>query len=176
MEKRRLGNSSVEVSQIGLGTWGMSGAFWGAADDAESIRAIHRALDLGVTLIDTAEAYGGGHSEEVLGQALVGRRGQAVIATKAAPNHLAPDDAVTALEGSLKRLRTDYVDVYFIHWPNPDVPVGATMEALERLRASQNPRDRRLQLRRGRDGDGAPTRDDRRPAAALQRFVARGRG
>ncbi len=137
MEKRRLGNSSVEVSQIGLGTWGMSGAFWGAADDAESIRAIHRALDLGVTLIDTAEAYGGGHSEEVLGQALVGRRGQAVIATKAAPNHLAPDDAVTALEGSLKRLRTDYVDVYFIHWPNPDVPVGATMEALERLRASQ---------------------------------------
>lgn len=113
----------------------MSGAFWGAADDAESIRVIHRALDLGVTLIDTAEAYGGGHAEEVVGQALAGRRGQAVIATKAAPNHLEAAEAVKALEGSLKRLQTDYVDVYFIHWPNPDVPLGATMDAFERLRA-----------------------------------------
>jgi aryl-alcohol dehydrogenase-like predicted oxidoreductase len=135
MEQRRLGSSSVSVSQIGLGTWGMSGAFWGAADDTESIRVIHRALDLGVTLIDTAEAYGWGHAEEVLGKALVRRRQQAVIATKAAPNHLEPAEVVKALEGSLKRLQTDYVDVYFIHWPNPDVPVGATMEALERLRA-----------------------------------------
>jgi myo-inositol catabolism protein IolS len=135
MEQRRLGSSPVSVSQIGLGTWGMSGAFWGAADDAESIRVIHRALDLGVTLIDTAEAYGWGHAEEVLGKALEGRRQRAVVATKAAPNHLEPAEAVKALEGSLKRLKTDYVDVYFIHWPNPDVPVGATMEALERLRA-----------------------------------------
>jgi aryl-alcohol dehydrogenase-like predicted oxidoreductase len=135
MEQRRLGSSPVSVSAIGLGTWGMSGAFWGAADDAESIRVIHRALELGVTLIDTAEAYGQGHAEEVLGKALVGRRERAVIATKAAPNHLAPDEVVKALEGSLTRLQTDFVDVYFIHWPNPDVPVGATMEALERLRA-----------------------------------------
>ena len=102
---------------------------------SKSIRVIHRALDLGVTLIDTAEAYGWGNAEEVLGKALVGRRQQAVIATKAAPNHLDPDEAVKALEGSLKRLQTDYVDVYFIHWPNPDVPVGATMEALEKVRA-----------------------------------------
>jgi myo-inositol catabolism protein IolS len=113
----------------------MSGAFWGAADDAESIRVIHQALDLGVTLVDTAEAYGWGHSEEVVGKALAGRRQQAVIATKAAPNHLEPTEAVKALEGSLKRLQTDYVDVYFIHWPNPDVPLGATMDAFERLRA-----------------------------------------
>ena len=113
----------------------MSGAFWGAADDAESIRVIHRALDLGVTLVDTAEAYGGGHAEEVVGKALAGRRRQAVIATKAAPNHLEAAEAVKALEGSLKRLQTDYVDVYFIHWPNPDLPLGATMEAFERLRA-----------------------------------------
>jgi aryl-alcohol dehydrogenase-like predicted oxidoreductase len=135
MQQRRLGSSPVSVSEIGLGTWGMSGAFWGAADDAESIRVVHRALDLGVTLIDTAEAYGWGHAEEVLGNALVGRRQLAVIATKAAPNHLEPIEAVKALEGSLKRLQTDYVDVYFIHWPNPDVPLGATMEAFERLRA-----------------------------------------
>jgi myo-inositol catabolism protein IolS len=135
MQQRRLGSSQVSVSEIGLGTWGMSGAFWGAADDAESIRVIHQALDLGVTLVDTAEAYGWGHSEEVVGKALAGRREKAVIATKAAPNHLEPAEAVKALEGSLKRLQTDYVDVYFIHWPNPDVPLGATMDAFERLRA-----------------------------------------
>jgi myo-inositol catabolism protein IolS len=135
MQQRRLGSSQVSVSEIGLGTWGMSGAFWGAADDAESIRVIHQALDLGVTLVDTAEAYGWGHAEEVVGKALAGRRQRAVIATKAAPNHLEPAEAVKALEGSLKRLQTDYVDVYFIHWPNPDVPLGATMDAFERLRA-----------------------------------------
>jgi aryl-alcohol dehydrogenase-like predicted oxidoreductase len=135
MEHRRLGRSPVSVSQIGLGTWGMSGAFWGAADDAESIRVIHRALEQGITLIDTAEAYGKGHAEEVVGEALVGRRQQAVIATKVMASHLAPEELETALEGSLKRLRTDYVDVYFIHWPNPDFPIGRTMAALEQLRA-----------------------------------------
>lgn len=134
MQYRRLGSSPVEVSEIGLGTWGMSGAFWGAADDAESIRVIHRALELGVTLIDTAEAYGAGHSEEVLGQALADRRDKAVIATKVAPNHLDPADLLAAFEGSLKRLQTDYIDVYFIHWPHPDYPIGDTMAALEKLR------------------------------------------
>ena len=135
MEQRRLGQSPVSVSQIGLGTWGMSGAFWGAADDAESIRVIHRALDRGITLIDTAEAYGQGHAEEVLGKALAGRRQQAVIATKVMASHLDPQELQAALEGSLKRLQTEYVEVYFIHWPNPDLPIGATMQALERLRA-----------------------------------------
>lgn len=134
MQHRQLGLSSVSVSEIGLGTWGMSGAFWGAADDAESIRVIHRALDLGVTLVDTAEAYGHGHAEEVVGKALADRRDKAVIATKVAPNHLAPGDLEGALEGSLKRMQTDYVDIYFVHWPNPDFPLGPTMEALERLR------------------------------------------
>jgi len=135
MEQRRLGRSPVSVSEIGLGTWGMSGAFWGAADDAESIRVIHEALDLGITLIDTAEAYGKGHAEEVVGKALAGRRQQAVIATKVMASHLDPGGLEAALEGSLKRLQTDYVEVYFIHWPNPDFPIGPTMGALERLRA-----------------------------------------
>jgi myo-inositol catabolism protein IolS len=135
MKQRRLGRSPFSVSQVGLGTWGMSGAFWGAADDAESIRVIHRALDLGVTLIDTAEAYGQGHAEEVVGKALAGRRQNAVIATKVMAGHLDPGELERALEGSLKRLRTDYVEVYFIHWPNPDFPIGPTIEALERLRA-----------------------------------------
>ncbi|MBV9812622.1 MAG: aldo/keto reductase [Acetobacteraceae bacterium] len=135
MQQRRLGSSAVSVSEIGLGTWGMSGAFWGAADDAESIRVIHRALELGVTLIDTAEAYGRGHAEDVLGRALAGRREKAVIATKVLPSRLEPSELEKALEGSLQRLQTDHVEVYFIHWPNPDVPIGPTMEALERLRA-----------------------------------------
>jgi aryl-alcohol dehydrogenase-like predicted oxidoreductase len=134
MQQRRLGSSPVSVSEIGLGTWGMSGAFWGAADDAESIRVIHRALELGVTLIDTAEAYGRGHSEEVLGAALAGRRNKAVIATKVAPNHLDPRELEGALEGSMKRLQTDVVDIYFVHWPNPKFPIGPTMEVLERMR------------------------------------------
>jgi len=135
MEHRRLGSSPVSVSEIGLGTWGMSGAFWGAADDTESIRVVHRALDLGVTLIDTAEVYGQGHAEEVLGKALVGRRDKAVVASKAGPHHLAPADVEAALEGSLKRLQTDHLEIYFIHWPNPDVPIGSTMETMEKLRS-----------------------------------------
>lgn len=136
MEQRRLGASPVVVSQIGLGTWGMSGAFWGAADDEESIRVIRRALDLGVTLIDTAEAYGAGHAEAVVGKALAGRRDKAVIATKVAPGHLEPKAMEAALDGSLERLQTDYVDVYFVHWPNPAFPIEATIAMMERLRAS----------------------------------------
>lgn len=136
MQQRQLGSSPVKVSEIGLGTWGMSGAFWGAADDKESIRVIRRALEFGITLIDTAEAYGHGHAEEVVGEALAGRRDKAVIATKVAPNHLEPAAIEAALDGSLKRMRTDYVDVYFVHWPNSDFPIGPTMEMMERLRAS----------------------------------------
>ena len=118
--------------KLGLGRGACPARSGARRTTPKSIRVIHRALDLGVTLIDTAEAYGGGPAEEVLGKALTGRRQRAVIATRAAPNHLEPAEAVKALEGSLKRLQTDYVDVYFIHWPNSDVPVGATMEALER--------------------------------------------
>ena len=136
MQQRRLGSSQVSVSEIGLGTWGMSGAFWGAADDAELIRVIHQALDLGVTLVDTAEAYGWGHSEEVVGKALAGRRQKAVIATKVAGTTSSRRNRDGAGR-SLKRLQTDSVEVYFIHWPNPDFPIGPTMEALERLRASR---------------------------------------
>jgi myo-inositol catabolism protein IolS len=115
----------------------MGGEWWGGTDDAESIRTIHRALDLGVTLFDTAEAYASGHAEEVLGRALVGRRQEAVIADKVVPNHFAPADQIQeAFEASCRRLQTDYIDVYFLHWPNIDVPISAPMEALEGLRAS----------------------------------------
>jgi aryl-alcohol dehydrogenase-like predicted oxidoreductase len=112
----------------------MSGEWWGGTDDAESIRTIHRALELGVTLIDTAEGYGKGHSEEVVGRALEGRRAEAVIADKVAPNHLEPAQIRQAFADSCRRLGTDYLDVYFIHWPNIDLPIGPAMEELERMR------------------------------------------
>ena len=134
MEVRPLGMSGVLVSVLGLGTWPMGGAWWGGADDAESIRTIHRALDLGVTLIDTAEAYAQGHAEEVVGRALAGRRQAAVIADKVAADHLRPHDLRAAFEGSCRRLGTDYIDVYFVHWPNIDLPLADAIGELERLR------------------------------------------
>lgn len=136
METRTLGKSGVDVSVIGLGTWPMGGEWWGGADDAESVRTIHRALELGVNLFDTAEAYASGHAEEVLGRALAGRRQQAVIADKVAPNHFEPAQIEAAFEDSCRRLQTDSIDVYFLHWPNIDVPIGGAMETLERLRAA----------------------------------------
>lgn len=136
MEKRRLGWSDVEVSVFGLGTWPMGGAWWGGSDDEESERTIHRALELGVTLFDTAEGYGDGHAEEVLGRALAGRRDQAVIADKVAPDHFEPKQIEAAFEASCRRLQTDHIDIYYLHWPNIDVPIGAAMGTLEKLRSS----------------------------------------
>ena len=134
MDMRPLGRSGVLVSVIGLGTWPMGGEWWGEADDAASIRTIHRALDLGITLIDTAEAYAHGHAEEVVGRALAGRRHAAVLADKVAADHLRPRDLRAAFEGSCRRLGTDYIDIYFIHWPNIDLPLADAIGELERLR------------------------------------------
>ncbi len=136
MEQRQLGTSGVAVSVLGLGSWPMAGDFWGTADDDESIRTIHRALELGVTLIDTAEGYGQGHAEEVVGRALAGRRQQAVIADKVSPNHLEPEQIRQAFADSCRRLQTDYIDIYFVHWPNIDLPIATIMEELERMRAA----------------------------------------
>ena len=134
MLTRRLGHTDIELSVIGLGCWAMGGDQWGGQDDADSIRTIQRSLELGVSFYDTAEAYGAGRSERVLGQGLVGHRSEVIISTKAAPGHLAPEALRAALTGSLERLRTDYVDLYFIHWPDYDQPIAETMGTLEELR------------------------------------------
>lgn len=134
MEYRQFGRSGVQASVIGLGTWPMGGEWWGGTDDTESIRTIHRAIELGVTLIDTAEAYAHGHAEEVVGRAIAGRRHEVVIADKVAPDHLQPAAIRAAFEGSCHRLGTDYIDVYFIHWPNIDLPVADALGELEQLR------------------------------------------
>jgi len=134
----------LDVSRIGLGTMGMSFAYTGAgADDAESIRTIHRALDLGVTLIDTAEIYGPFTNEELLGRAIKGRRDEVVLATKfgmlshagGGPGTLdsSPANIRTAVEGSLTRLGTDHIDLYYQHRVDPNTPIEDTVGALAEL-------------------------------------------
>ncbi len=137
MEYRRLGNSGLRVSAIGLGT----NAFGSRADEATSIRIINQALELGVNFIDTAESYTQGHSEEIIGKALKGKRAQAVIATKfghfrtAGPKERGGSRSyiIKAVENSLKRLDTDYIDLYYLHTPDTETPVEETLRALEDL-------------------------------------------
>ncbi|TQJ23407.1 aryl-alcohol dehydrogenase-like predicted oxidoreductase [Micromonospora sp. A202] len=134
----------LEVARIGLGAMGMSHGYSGAgSDDAESIRTIHRALELGVTLIDTAEIYGPYINEELVGRALQGRRDQVVLATKfglishdgrvAGGLDSSPDNIRSAVEGSLKRLDTDHIDLYYQHRVDPSTPIEDTMGALAAL-------------------------------------------
>ena len=135
MEYRKLGRTDIKVSVVAMGCWVFGGGFvWGDQEEAESIATVQAALDAGVNFFDTAEGYGDGYSEEVLGKALTGRRHEAIIATKVSQSHLARDQVVRACEGSLRRLNTDYIDLYQIHWPSREVPIEETMEALERLR------------------------------------------
>ncbi|MGK5677877.1 aldo/keto reductase [Actinoplanes sp. URMC 104] len=142
MRTAKLGN--LEVARIGLGAMGMSHGYSGAgSDDAESIRTIHRAIDLGVTLIDTAEIYGPYVNEELVGRALQGRRDEVVLATKfglvshdgRVPGGLdsSPANIRTAVEGSLKRLGTDRIDLYYQHRVDPSTPIEDTMGALADL-------------------------------------------
>jgi aryl-alcohol dehydrogenase-like predicted oxidoreductase len=135
MEYRRLGTSDLTVSVVAVGCWAFAGgSYWGGQDEAESVATIRAALDAGVNFFDTAEAYGDGVSESVLGRALAGRRHEVVIATKASPSHLSSAEIARACEGSLRRLNTDYIDLYQLHWPNPEIPISETMEALDKLK------------------------------------------
>lgn len=130
----------LEVGQIGLGTMGMGGSY-GPADESASIHAVHRALDLGVSLLDTADFYGGGASEEIVGKALQGRRAQAVLATKTGSVRTAagmgvdgsPEHIKRAINGSLQRLGTDYVDLYYLARVDPQVPIEDSVGALADL-------------------------------------------
>lgn len=137
MRYTTLGSTEIEVSRMALGCWPFAGGtVWGAQDDADSISAVHAALDHGVNFFDTAEGYDDdSNSEEVLGRALVDRRSEAVIATKVSANNLRPDDVISHCESSLRRLQTDYIDLYQIHWPNHEVPLADTMAALLRLQS-----------------------------------------
>jgi myo-inositol catabolism protein IolS len=135
VEYRRLGNTDMRVSAIAMGCWALAGdSVWGPQDEAESIATVRAALDAGVNFFDTAEGYGDGASERVLGKALAGRRHQAVIATKVSASHLSGDELQRACERSLRHLNTDTIDLYQIHWPNHEIPIEETIAALEKLK------------------------------------------
>ncbi len=135
MQYRTLGQSGLEVSTVSLGYWAVSDpAIWGEQDRSEALDAVHAALDHGINLIDTAEGYGDGVSETLLGNALADRRDKAIIATKVSRGHLHPDQIKTACENSLRRLKTECIDLYQIHWANPDVPLEDSLDALITLR------------------------------------------
>ncbi len=146
MQYRRFGNSDIDSSVIGFGTWPIGGARYGPSDDAEAVRAIHTALDAGITLFDTAPTYGNGHAEELLGKALTGRRDQAVVVTKG--GMISDENAfITGLDSSLQhltrgldeslaRLQTDYIDIFLLHWPDGETPMADIAASLGHLVAT----------------------------------------
>ena len=146
MQTRRLGKQGLVVSAQGLGCMGMS-EFYGPVDDAESIATIHRALELGVNFIDTADMYGPYKNEELVGRAIAGRRREVVLATKFGIVRRADDPSYRgmrgdpayvreACEGSLRRLGTDYIDLYYLHRADPKVPIEDTVGAMAELVAA----------------------------------------
>ena len=137
MEYKQLNNTSIKISEIVLGCWALGGGYtWGEQDAQASIDTIHTALDLGINTFDTAEFYGGGRSEELLGRGLVGSRNKAVIITKLWTENMTREKTIVSCEQSLKRLKTDYIDLYLIHWPHRDVPLEETLGAMEKLKGN----------------------------------------
>ena len=161
MQYRSLGKSGIEAAVVGLGAWAIGGWMWGGADEAESIRAIHAAIDAGMNLIDTAPVYGFGRSEEVVGKAIRDRRDKVVLATKCGlvwheergelffasdekhptedgqikvHRYLAPGTIRHEVEWSLKRLGTDCIDLLQTHWQDSTTPIVATMHTLMELK------------------------------------------
>ncbi|MFW5657105.1 MAG: aldo/keto reductase [Bacteroidota bacterium] len=157
MEYVKLGTSDVEVTRITFGAWAIGGWMWGGADRLEALTAIDAALDYGVTSIDTAPVYGFGRSEEIVGEAIKGKRDKVQILTKYGMRwnttkgqfafdskdnegkdvriykYSAKNSVLKECEASLKRLGTDYIDLYQIHWPDDTTPIDETMEAIEKL-------------------------------------------
>ena len=136
IEWRQLGNSSLQVSSIALGFWGIVGGdYWGPQAESDTINTVHSALDAGINFFDTAEGYGSGYSERMLGRALKGRRSEAIIATKVSRTNLAPKALRAACERSLERLDTDYIDLYQVHWPNHNLSFEDSMDTLLALQS-----------------------------------------
>ncbi len=139
METRQLGTSDVKITPIVMGTWQAGKSMWVGIEDAETIKAIREGFEAGIATVDTAEVYGNGHSEQIVAQALSDVRDKATYATKVFANHLKYDQVIEACEGSLKNLKTDYIDLYQIHWPSGAfnsevVPIEETMSALNKLK------------------------------------------
>lgn len=142
MKYKELGKSGIKVSVVGLGTWGVGGMFWGKTTDSDAVSAIEKSIDCGINLIDTAPAYGTGHSEKLVGQAIKGKRDKVIIATKCGLDRKKgffidqkPQKIRQDLEESLGLLNTDYIDLYQCHWPDPKTPIEDTMSELLKMQS-----------------------------------------
>lgn len=139
MQKRTLGRSTVQISPILMGTWQAGKRMWVGIEDADSIKTIRAGYEAGITTIDTAEVYGNGHSEQIVAETLSDVREHVEYATKVFSNHLKYQQVIEACERSLKNLKTDYIDLYQIHWPagsfnSEIVPIEETMSVLNHLK------------------------------------------
>ena len=142
-EYKEIGGTNLISSRIALGTWAIGGWMWGGSDENESIRTIHAAFDQGINLIDTAPIYGYGRSEEIVGEAIRqrGRRESVILATKVGidwtrgkiERNSTRERILKELEDSLRRLQTNYIDIYQVHWPDPSVPIEETASTLREL-------------------------------------------
>ena len=164
MQYRTLGKTNISASAVALGTWAIGGGpWWGDSDDNQSVKAIQAAIDAGVTLIDTAPAYGFGHSEEIVGKAIKGRRDKLILSTKCGlwwkddrgtsafklgdihvKRCLLPATIREEVEISLSRMDTDYIDLYHTHWPSLEpekYPIDDTMQCLMKLKEECKIRD-----------------------------------
>lgn len=145
IEKRVLGKSGIEVPVISVGLWAIGGDQWGPTEDQESLNVIDRALELGVNFFDTADVYGGGHSEELLGQSMNGRRDQFIVATKIGWKDFSdqrgcsaydtPDKLIAGVESNLRRLGTDYIDIIQYHVDFREPSMEAVVEGFQKLQA-----------------------------------------
>ncbi|KAA3660978.1 MAG: aldo/keto reductase [Chloroflexi bacterium] len=146
MKTKKVPLIEEKISAIGLGCWALSGSdVWNRSDDQDSIKAVQKAITLGVNFFDVAPIYGFGHAEKILGKALVGQRDQVIIASKCGlvwdeqqrvTNNLTADSIFQEIDQSLQRLNTDYIDIYQIHWPDPNTPIAETVDALEQVKAA----------------------------------------
>jgi diketogulonate reductase-like aldo/keto reductase len=134
MQYKEIGKTHTKISAIGQGCMGIGGYISKESNnDDKQIEALRLGLELGMTFIDTAEVYGNGHSEELVARAVEGIRDRVFIATKVSPENLSYDNVIRSAEGSLNRLKTDYIDLYQVHWPNPKIPISESMCAMEQL-------------------------------------------
>lgn len=142
MEKRKIGKSDLEVSVVGFGCWVLGGQ-WTGSNDTNAINAVKKSLEFGVNFFDVAPVYGYGHAEEVLSKALEGQRDKVIIATKCGLrwgedlktiNNLSRESILWEIDQSLRRLRTDYIDLYQLHWPDYNTPIEETMETMNDLK------------------------------------------
>jgi len=134
MRYKKFSNLKIDIPAIGQGSMGIGGYYSSINDrDEYFVNIIKKSVEYGMTLIDTAEIYGNGHSEEIIGKAISGIRDKVFVATKVSPENLSYENVLKAAERSLRRLFTDHIDLYQIHWPNPSVPIEETLRAMSKL-------------------------------------------